>query len=1055
MIEFCRNKGYNAIYVLCITVVFLLIQSVNSTGYGQTADTQPKRQITGMVTDSLGTPLSEVSVYAEHDSKHGTLTDQNGKFILFVTDSATLVFSMTGYTSLQVKVTDRSFYNVVLQASINDLQDAVVIAFGKAKKEDVVGSVVSVNPAELKIPSSNLTTALAGRIPGMIAFQRSGEPGADNANFFIRGATTFGYKTDPLILIDGVEVSTTDLARLQVDDIQNFSILKDATATALYGSRAANGVILITTKQGKVGKVKVSFRGENSLSQPTRNLELTDPVTYMKLANEAVLTRDPLGVTLYSDSKIEGTAAGKNPIIFPRNDWRDIMFKKTTMNQRFNLSLSGGGGVAQYYVSGALNIDNGLMKVDHRNNFNNNISLKSYSLRSNVDINLTKSSKLTVRLSGSFDDYSGPPAGTDATSGGAVMYEEVMHANPVLFPAYFPTDEAHSYLKHIMFGNYNDGGYLNPYADMVKGYKEYSRSQLNAQLEFNQDFDFIAKGLSMNAMMNISRYSYFDVTRTYAPFWYTLKGYNPITEELFLTNLNPEGGTEYLNYAQGEKNLSTSFDLQARINYTHTFGDGHNFSSMLVYMMENRSNANAGDLQSSLPYRNLGVSGRMSYDFKKRYYAEFNFGYNGSERFDEHHRFGFFPSAGLAWTVSNESFFEPLKDVITNLKFRATYGIIGNDAIGAANDRFFYLSNVNMNDEGKGATFGTDRDYHLNGISISRYADPNITWETSTQTNYAMDISLINKLDITIEYYKQHRKHILMDRAAIPFEAGFSAPVRANVGEAKGDGVDLSLNYKQHFNNSFWASVMGNFTYALSKFTKFEEPSYAEFYRTNIGTPINQRFGLIAERLFVDDAEANNAPYQNYGEYGGGDIKYTDVNGDGQITDADRVPLGFPTTPEITYGFGFSMGYKGFDLSAFFQGLAHESFWIDPNATWPFANNDALLKAYADDHWSEDNRNVNALFPRLSPNVNNNDIQSSTWWLRSGSFLRVKQIELGYTLSDKLQKRLHTSNFRIYVNASNLFTLSHFDLWDVEMGGNGLGYPIQKVINIGVNVNIN
>ena len=1049
--------------------VFFLALSMNVFGQSTTVrrslNTDTTQIVTGIVKDSAGSPLSGVSIFVQKDLKHGTFSDPNGKFILSASKGDVVVFSMTGYVNEQRVVSDSTFFNVLLFPAENDLKDAVVIAFGKEKKEDVVGSVVSVDPKQLKVPASNLTAAFAGRVPGMIAFQRSGEPGADNANFFIRGVSTFGTNTNPLILIDGIESSTNDLARLQVDDINSFSVLKDATATALYGSRAANGVLLITTKGGKVGMAKINFRAENSISEPTKNIKLADPVTYMKLANESVLTRDPLGVTKYSDDKIENTAAGTNPVIFPANDWMKLLFKDRTSTQRYNMSLSGGGGVARYYVSGSLNHDNGLMKVARQNNFNNNISLTSYSLRSNVDVDLTKFTKLTVRLSGSFDDYTGPPLGNSSTSAGTAIYNEIVHSNPVLFPAYYPIDSAHSYVKHVMFGNYENGQYLNPYADMVRGYKQYSRSQLNAQLEFNQDFDFIVKGLAFNAMFNVGRYSYFDITRQYNPFWYGLEGYDIVNNKYYLNLINPDQGTEYLDYnsSNGTKELSTSFYFQARLNYTHDFGEKNHLSSMLVYMLENRVNANAGDLQQSLPYRNLGLSGRTTYDYDKRYFVEFNFGYNGSERFDPHHRFGFFPSAGVAWTISNESFFAGLKGAVTNLKLRATYGLIGNDAIGSADDRFFYLSNVNMNNGGRGAIFGKDLNYQLNGISISRYADPNISWETSTQQNYAVDLNLFNQIDITAEYYKQHRKNILMDRAAIPLEAGFAAPIRANVGEAEGSGVDLSINYKKSFRKSLWMAFMGNFTYAKTHFSKFEEPDYKEDYRSHVGVLLNQQYGFIAERLFVDDQEALNSPFQNYGIYAGGDIKYLDVNDDGQITEADKVPIGFPTTPEIIYGFGFSLGYKRWDVSAFFQGLTNESFFIDPNATWPFASNsingqtfyNALLKTYADSHWSEENRNIYALFPRLSEGVNVNDIQTSTWWLRNGSFLRLKQVELGYNMPDRLIKKLHSSGLRIYVNATNLLNFSSFNLWDVEMGGNGLGYPIQRVFNVGLNLNIN
>jgi TonB-linked SusC/RagA family outer membrane protein len=374
-----------------------------------------------------------------------------------------------------------------------------------------------------------------------------------------------------------------------------------------------------------------------------------------------------------------------------------------------------------------------------------------------------------------------------------------------------------------------------------------------------------------------------------------------------------------------------------------------------------------------------------------------------------------------------------------------------------------------MNDGSRSAYFG--RDFSggegLNGVSVTRYSNPAITWETSKQKNLALELGLLNKINIIAEFYTQDRTHILMDRSSVPVTSGFSAPIKANVGEASSKGADISIDFTQNFRNGIWFSARGNFTYASSKFKVYEEPQYKERYRSRIGNSLNQNYGYIAERLFVDDEEAANSPRQNYGVYGGGDIKYTDVNKDGQITEADIVPIGNPTTPEIVFGFGFSVGYKGFDMSAFFQGLANESFWIDVNATSPFASyvypgeniggklQNQVLKAYADSYWSEDNRNVYALWPRLSPQANSNDAQTSTWFMRDGSFLRLKQVELGYTLPRKVQTRLHTSNLRLYVNASNLLNFTKFKLWDVEMGSNGLGYPVQRVYNVGLNVSFN
>lgn len=1022
---------------------------------------KPDIIIKGQITDGKGEPLPGVSIKLK-DTSIGTTADADGKFsIRLPDDKGTLVFTFVGFKTQEIAVKDKTVINVKLLEDQAALDEVVVVGFGKQKRTDLIGSVVSVKPSELKVPSSNLTTALAGRVAGMIAYQRSGEPGLDNADFFIRGVTTFGYKVDPLILIDNVEVTSTDLARLQVDDIASFSIMKDATATAIYGARGANGVILITTKEGTEGRTGFSVRMENSLSEPTRNVELADPVTYMRLHNESVLTRSPAGETFYTQEAIDKTAEGTDPTVYPATDWRKYLMKDYTMNQRLNLNINGGGKIARFYVSGALNQDNGVLKVDKRNSFNSNINLKTYSLRSNVNMNLTPTTEFVVRLSGSFDDYTGP------IDGGTKVYHDIMRTNPVKFAPYYNPGPDQQFVKHIMFGNY-DGTYLNPYANMVKGYKNYSRSMMLAQLELNQKLSFITEGLSVRALANTTRNSYFDVTRDYNPFYYQLVGVDHNTGNYQYSVLNEETGTEYLDYSEGQKTVSSVFYLESALNYNRTFNKKHTLGGLLVYIMRQTLNANAGDLQQSLPFRNLGLSGRFTYGYDSRYFAEFNFGYNGSERFHESHRYGFFPSVGVAWSISNEKFWEPVKKVISSLRLRGTYGLVGNDAIGGPEDRFFYLSNVNMNDEARGAGFGTERTYVKNGISISRYPNENITWEMAYKTNLGLELGLFNDVQIMADFFTERRTNILMSRASIPATMGLNALVRANVGEASGRGLDMSLDYSHHFGKGLWLQSRANFTYATSKFKVYEEPNYPEKYQSRIGYPITEQWGYIAERLFVDDEEVASSPHQNFGQYMGGDIKYRDVNNDGQITSLDMVPIGYPTTPEIVYGFGFSAGYHSMDFSAFFQGLGRESFWINAAATSPFGRfvysgetfpasatlQNQLLKAYADDHWSEEHRNLYALWPRLSSTrVANNEV-ASTWFMRNGAFLRLKQVEVGYTLSEKASKKLHMDKLRLYLSSTNLFTWSSFKLWDVEMGGNGLGYPIQQVFNIGIQASL-
>src|SRR5690606_32165368 len=366
---------------------------------------------------------------------------------------------------------------------------------------------------------------------------------------------------DPLILIDGIELTPTDLARVQPNDIASFTVLKDATATAVYGARGANGVILVTTKEGTDGKARLSIQLENSFSRPTRDIELADPITYMQLHNEAVKTRDPLGSLPYSREKIAKTAEGSNPIVYPANDWVNMLFKDFAATRRVNVNVNGGGSVARYFVSGSYNRDNGLLNVDPRNNFNNNIKLDSYKLRSNVNINLRPDTRLTVRLNGTFDDYTGP------IQGGAATYEQVMHSNPVLFPAYYPVDSTHRFTKHILFGNYqsleNTALYINPYAEMVKGYRDYSRALMLAQVELEQDLDFLTEGLAFKTMVNTYRKSYFSVTRAYNPHFYQIGHYDKLTDTYSITSLNAETATEYLNYEKSPNEVSTSFYLEA------------------------------------------------------------------------------------------------------------------------------------------------------------------------------------------------------------------------------------------------------------------------------------------------------------------------------------------------------------------------------------------------------------------------------------------------------------------------------------------------------------
>ena len=1011
----------------------------------------------GAVTDSASAkPMSGVSVGVQ-GSLQGTSTDKDGHFELDLAENeTTLLFTYVGYKPQEKKLQKGSAVIIQLAPAADTSGEVVVVAYGKQKKSSMVASITSIDPKELKGASSNITTMLAGRVAGLISFQQSGEPGKDNASFFVRGVGSFGAgKVDPLILIDGMESTPDDLARLQPDDIAGFSVLKDAAASALYGARGANGVILVNTKTGVPGKARFNVRAESNLSGNTQNFKFADNVTYMNLANEAVLTRDPLGVLPYDQNKIDHTAKGDDPLLYPNNNWIDQLIKPYTVNEKFDMNVSGGAKAAQYYISGTYNIDNGVLRSVEGSNVSNNIKLGKAAVRSNITVNITPTTTGTIRTSAEFDDYHGP------INGGGAVFNQAEWSNPVMFPAWYPA----SYdpvAKHVLFGNNLIPGsgslYNNPYANMVSGFQAYNTSTVNVQIELAQNWNFITPGLASRFMMYTQRYGYFDLNRSYTPFYYNLTP-GPDGKVDQLNVLNPGSGTEYLNYNAGARTLNTTTYAEFANTYNRTFNKVHAIGGMVIGIVRNYLTTVATDLQSSLPARNLGVSGRFTYAYDNRYLTELNFGYNGSERFAANHRFGFFPSGGVAWNVANEKFFEPLITSITRLKLRLTYGLVGNDQIGNPNDRFFYLSNVNPNDNSRGYHWGASQNNYSPGYSISRYANNNITWEQAKTINYGLDLTLRNGLDLTVDLYHSTRSDILMQRTTIPSSMGAEAPIYANVGKASTHGIDLALEYKKTLNKDVWLQGRATLTYASSKYLVDEEPNYGPGlgYLSHVGNSINQTYGLIAERLFVDDAEAAKSPVQSFGgtdPVRGGDIKYRDVNGDGQINSQDMVPLGWPTVPEITYGFGLSTGYKAFDFNVFFQGSARVSFFIAPHDIAPFALNgsyqNGLLRAIADDHWSEGNQNAYAFWPRLSPDFNNNNTQTSSWWLRNGSFLRLKTAEIGYTMPKKVLDRIHFGSMRIYVNGQNLAIFSPFKLWDPEMGGNGLGYPVQSVYNAGI-----
>jgi TonB-linked SusC/RagA family outer membrane protein len=1022
----------------------------NQTEQAQNPVTQKEsKTISGIVKDDFGVGLPGVSISIKGTTR-GTLSDANGEFKLQASIGDILLFSFIGMNPVEQVVGQRSIIDVILYSDNKELDEVQVVAFGTQKKESVIASINTVKPSELKQPASNLTAALAGKIPGIISYQTSGEPGKDNAQFFVRGVTTFGYKTSPLILIDGFEATSNDLARMEPDNIESFSILKDASATVLYGARGANGIIVVVTKAGREGPAKVNIRVDTHVATPTQTNKLLDGVEYMKLYNQARISRNPLLGAYYSEQKIQSTAQGLDPMIFPNVNWYDELFEKSTINKKVNMDVSGGGQVATFYVAGSYENENGLLKVDKRNNFNNNIDINRVQMRSNVIFKLTPTTTLDTRIQGNFERYTGPYRSASD------IFGMVMNSNPVDFPAVYNADPAHAYADHILFGNTYVTGNLkqNPYSEMVRGYEDRNESTITAMATLAQDLKFITKGLKLQLKGSVNTWSKYNSTRSYNPFFYDLESYNQVTGEYTLFALNPTGGQSYLGDVNPGRDASGHTYFEGRLNWDRQFGK-HSFGLMTVGMMEEYllTGGNSTSIYETLPEKNMGNSGRATYDFDKRYFLEFAYGYNGSEKFSGDSKYGFFPSIGGGWLVSNEKFWIPIKDIISTLKFKFTVGQVGNDAISGRSGRFFYLSDISKTggDYRWGSTFMNS----YTGYSVNRYANPDITWEVSTKYNAGFELSFFDDaLKIQGDFFKDQRDNIYLERQNFPSTAGLEATISGNVGKVNSKGFDGSIDYQHIFSKDVWLTGRANYTFSTNEYIELDEKNYPDEYLKHKGYSTNQWWGLIAERLFVDEAEKANSPKQDFGEYMAGDIKYKDVNGDGVVNNNDMVPLGLPTVPEVQYGFGLSAGYKAFDFSFFFQGNARVSMFINPgtddNGIAPFASRRNALALIADNHWSETNPDVHAFWPRLSvdPIANNN--QTSTWWMRNAAFLRLKTVEAGYNIPANTFKRIGLKSSRIYFSSENLFVLSPFKLWDPEMGRGGLGYPPNRRFNVGV-----
>ncbi len=1018
--------------------------------------------IQGKVVDENGVELPGISVILQ-GTKTGTSTGVNGEFTIRARKGDVLKFSFIGYKSEYADIKNpQKLLKVDLRPDAKSLDEVQVVAFGTQKKESVVSSITTVRPSDLKVSSSDLTTSFAGRIPGMVAWQTGGLPGGlteneMNTKFYIRGITSFqsGANTDPLILIDGVESSKLDLSRIQVEDIESFSVLKDASATAMYGARGANGVIKVNTKKGEEGSVYTNFRYESIITQPTQNIDVVDPITYMKMYNQAQLNRNPLATPKYSVERINRTASGKYPDwVYPHTDWYKQLFKSLAWNQHAGVNIRGGSKVVQYYAAVNFNHDEGMLKTDKLNDFSCNIKNNQTQFRTNLNIDLKAGIKLVINSVATLDKYHGPLADQ------STAYYEAFNASPVDFAPTYPADADHNW-PHTLYGT-TESEKTNPYMEIQAGYIDRTRFSTTNRAEYIHNLSKLVKGLEFRASASLVQSGYYTNGFSTKPFRYALTNYDFEMGKHTLKAIKENQSHRTLEKQSSTSSTDTRVTYSATLIHTAAWGD-HQTSLTGVAQMQERTFTPISDVLNGQPQRNLTYSARGNYGFKDRYFVEGSFGYNGSERFAKKNRFGFFPAVGGAWVASSEPWMKRASDSWLNyLKFRVSWGKVGNDGI-ASSPRFVFLPTL-------GQTSAIKNPEAMNGMGFNRnqiqsYANENIQWEVAEQSNLGIEAKLFKGLvELQADFYKEIRHNIISTRTTVPASAGIEIDPLANIGKTLSRGVDLSLKIQKAFNKDTWMILNGTLTYNKVTYKELEEAINKPAWQRKVGHEISQPIGYIAEGLFRDQAEIDNSPRQD-GDVMPGDIKYRDINGDGVIDVNDATYIGYPETPRLIYGFTGFINWKGLEFNFAFQGSGQRSFFIDPVEVSPFYNDHAMLKAIYDSHWSEDNQDLHAFWPRLSTynikqhnpqedwyNKNNSETRKSTYFMRSCSFLRCTSLELAYNLPNKWINPLGLKLVKLSFKVNNAFCLTNFHIWDVELGENGFNYPIQRTYSAAINV---
>ena len=1007
---------------------------------------QEQLNISGTVTDAAGEALIGVSVTVKDAKGLGTITNIDGKYNIKMQQYQTLVFSYIGYKPVSVLVKgDKKVIDVQMsEEKTNAIDEVVVTGLGTQKKLTVTGAITNVDVSQMKqFPSSNFTNALAGNVPGIIAMQSSGQPGKSTSRFWVRGISTFGASASAMILVDGFERNNID--DLNIEDIESFSVLKDASATAIYGSKGANGVILITTKHGKAGKININVKGEASYNTRTITPKFIDAPTYANLLNEARVTRNL--APQYQPEELALIRSGLDPDFYPNVDWSKLLLKNGAMSYRADLSMSGGGNTARYFVSLSYVEDQGMYNTDEtlRKKYDTNANYKRWNYRMNVDIDVTPTTIIKLGVSGNLNKRNSPGLGDQ------YLWSELFGFNALSSPVLYSNGYVPAYGNSVP--------QMNPWVSSTRtGYNEDWDNNIQTNVTVDQKLDFITKGLSFTGRFGYDTYNSNHIYYRLWPAMYRANSRdsqgNIIWDKLFEeTSMSQKSGGD------GSRHEF----LEALLRWDRTFDKLHNFSAVSRFTQDERiQTRNIGtDIKNSVSKRNQGLAGQLTYNYALRYFIDFNFGYNGSENFADHHRYGFFPAFSLAWNVAEEPLVKKALPWLNMFKLRYSWGKVGNDNMG----RFPYLYTLDYTPNigynwGSNLSSGT-----IPGIHYTQMASPNVTWEVARKTDFGFDfVAFDNKFSLTMDYFHEKRTGIFIQRMFLPDITGLESYPWANVGAVKSQGFDGNFQYKDHIGEINW-TVRGNITYSKNTILERDEENNVYAYQYGKGYRVNQQRGLIALGLFRDYDDIRNSPKQSWGTVQPGDIKYKDVNGDGIVDDGDRVAIGATDTPSLIYGLGASVSWRGFDLNLHFQGAGKYTFLINSGAVNAFRDGrwGNILQGITDNRWissdisgTKETENPNAPYPRLSYGYNLNNQQSSSFWLRNGRFLRLKNLDIGYTLPKPMVNTIHLESVRIYISGQNLITWSPFKLWDPELDSRQRGqiYPITRSLTAGIQISL-